>query len=612
MALALSFFALAASTWAQSPVSREIVWSSVAYVYHGEREPLVAVGRPALTPLGAQQMLSQGAHFRTRYLRGTAVDSRSGDHDIANLDPDALDNSEITILSTDDAYVASSATAFMQGVYPPATGTMAGNSGGAAASRLANNTIVDFPLGGYQYPKIQTLSMSGSDSVWLQGHRDCPSKSHSELEIAKSEEIKKLRVDSQPLFDKFGQSLLGPSGFFYDGSVKGYDYFDNAFDVFDFIRYNYTHDNATHALVSQDDVNSLAKYTARQQQEMHGNLSVSGRESGDQIRAIAGKTLAARILSQIRASSYDPASLNSNLQRSKLTLIFGSHEPLISFFALSGLINGNSRQAFEALPSPGATIVFETFTASNSQPGDGQRPPEAKELFVRFLHRSSTQDSETFAAYPLFGRSNADWQMRYTDFVQAMEKINIPTWQQWCALCGNGATFCPGNNAVGSGQAKDFPAGGAIGTLSQAGAGAIGAVVTLAVISGLAALAAMFGDVRLSRRNQTTGNSIEDVAAAGGFKGVEKKAKDRDVQVTQGGIRHERSGSWELRSAGSQGHVQSRHDNGSSKFGIVGPSLPRQDEDRQLPTRREREVSPFDDDSGSIFGASPVEPRSAI
>ncbi|TLD24022.1 hypothetical protein PspLS_06496 [Pyricularia sp. CBS 133598] len=607
MALTLTLCALAVSVLAQSTSSQEIVWSSVAYVYHGERQPLVALGSPVLTPLGAQQMLAQGAHFRARYLSSEASGSTGSPYRISSLDTDSLDSTKISISSSDDAYVSSSALAFMQGLYPPVTGTMAGIAGGAAAARLADNSVVDFPLNGYQYPRIQTSSMLSSESVWTQGYQDCPSKSHSELEIVKNVEMKTLRAESQPLFDKFRDSLLESSGLFKSESDLEYDYFDNAYDVYDFVRYNYTHDNATQTIIPRADIDSLEKYAARQQQELHGNLTVSGKEPNDQIRAVGGKTLATRIVSQIRASGNDPISTHSSLQRSKLTLIFGSHEPLISLFSLTGLVNGNSRQVFEALPSPGAAIVFETFTPGGSAPGDGQQP-RVDDLLVRFLYRNSSEDSAPFVAYPLFGRGNAEWQMRYTDFTQAMDRIGMPTWQLWCAACGHGATFCPGNKAVPSGFDGISVSETSRGNMSLGVAGVIGAVAALALMAILTVMVALLGGLRLSRRNQTQAHGSGGVPVSGGFRGEEKRENDRDVQVTQGGIRHERSGSWELRSAGLQSNQQAAR--GVSPR--PGLSILRQQGDNHMSGKRGGDVSPLDDETGSIFGASPVEPRSAI
>lgn len=150
----------------------ETVWSAFAYVLNGERTPLLgpATARGALTSLGAQQMFSQGSLLRTRWLVNT-TSSSSGSNattnaPIANIERLAIDNSQLSISSSRDDYVSAGALAFMQGLYPPRTQTFASNNGGINASVLANGSLVNFPLDGYMYPNIRTLSLSEPESVW--------------------------------------------------------------------------------------------------------------------------------------------------------------------------------------------------------------------------------------------------------------------------------------------------------------------------------------------------------------------------------------------------------------------------------------------------------------
>lgn len=150
----------------------ETVWSAFAYVLNGERTPLHGPGtaQGRLTSLGAQQMLSQGSLLRTRWLtNGTSAGKDTNATTIApiaNIEKRAIDNDQLSIYSSRDDHVTAGALAFMQGLYPPQTQTFAVNNGGINASVLANGSLVDFPLDGYMYPNIQTLSLSDSESVW--------------------------------------------------------------------------------------------------------------------------------------------------------------------------------------------------------------------------------------------------------------------------------------------------------------------------------------------------------------------------------------------------------------------------------------------------------------
>ncbi len=163
---------LVASASAQSPqtTNNEIVWSSVAFVLYGDRTPLRGTTSPALTPLGAQQLHSQGAMFRTRYLEsGDLTDGMNvmtTYNPINGLDLDAIDNSQLDLQSSTDQFSSASGLAFMQGFYPPKNISFAPGAGGLNAAVLANGTLIDFPLSGYQYPNLHVTSILDPESIW--------------------------------------------------------------------------------------------------------------------------------------------------------------------------------------------------------------------------------------------------------------------------------------------------------------------------------------------------------------------------------------------------------------------------------------------------------------
>lgn len=165
LAVALS---LASEALAQSV--NETVWSSFSYILYGERTPLQGQLSPSLTPIGAQQLYSQGSLMRARYLSNSSlsdeVNTITTNSPISGIERQALDNSQIAILSTSDDYVVGGALAYLQGLYPPVTQNFAYNNGGVNASTLANGTSVDYPLDGYQYPNVQTVSLTDPNSAW--------------------------------------------------------------------------------------------------------------------------------------------------------------------------------------------------------------------------------------------------------------------------------------------------------------------------------------------------------------------------------------------------------------------------------------------------------------
>jgi hypothetical protein len=170
VALILSIAALLASSSAQS--NNERVWASVAYIYHGETTPVrggVSLTQ-SITPLGAQQMFAQGSMFRARYVvDGNVTDDQesvTAHATIQGLEPLAIDSSQTSVISTNDGYISTSAIAFLQGLYPPSNLNIAQSAGGLNSAVLANGSIIDYPLNGYQYPAIETLSTLDADFIW--------------------------------------------------------------------------------------------------------------------------------------------------------------------------------------------------------------------------------------------------------------------------------------------------------------------------------------------------------------------------------------------------------------------------------------------------------------
>jgi hypothetical protein len=115
-------------------------------------------------------MFDQGSMFRARYIPNARLpdddNTTSTQAPIENLSVDAIDNTQMSIISNNDIYVSTSALAFLQGLYPPASHAYADGAGGIKAADLANHTLVDWPLQGYQYPAMEVLSVLDPNSVW--------------------------------------------------------------------------------------------------------------------------------------------------------------------------------------------------------------------------------------------------------------------------------------------------------------------------------------------------------------------------------------------------------------------------------------------------------------
>ncbi|XDG03580.1 hypothetical protein ABKA04_003195 [Annulohypoxylon sp. FPYF3050] len=556
-AVVAAAFLLVGESLAQS--TNETVWSSFSYILYGERTPLQGQLAPSLTPLGAQQLYAQGALYRARYLSPNAnlsaeENAITTNSPIQGIELQALDNSQLSVYSTTDDYVVGGALAFLQGLYPPVTRTFASDNGGENASTLANVTDMS--------------------SVWLEGHAACAEYWQSSNDFRDS---------------SIGQSAYNSTLNFYEttfaevfpgaiaSSMLNFDY---AYDLYDYAQYQYDHNATAQKLLNVNRLAILRSLANTQQFDLNGNLSASGMQEGDMIRAIAGRMLAARVVAQLSAHIHSGGSAN------KMSLLFGSFEPFLAFFALSNLSSTASSGLFRQIPLPGSAMVFELFSTTD----DITTYPSEAEMYVRFLYRNGTGEDAPLMEYPLFGLGNSETRMRWADFQESVAEFSIQDISQWCSLCGSVTLFC---NALTEDSGTSSGTVGGVGasantSVSPAVAGVIGALTTIAVmlLAGLAAF--VFGGLRVRR------NGAADVdkrhSSLGGFKGAEKMASDHDVSIARTGVRHERVGSWEL---GGPGPVTVPPPAATAKgatSGFFGASIKREE------------------DEESILGAKPVDP----
>jgi hypothetical protein len=152
--VALLFARLAAAQ------DQQTTWGSVVMTLNGEKSPDISTAYPNLSPLGAQQALSSGQVIRTRYIEGPGTNITNY-YPIQGLAVNEITNSQLFILAADEDYTAATAQAFLQGVYPP-LGVLYVDS----ESLLANGSVVQYPIGGYQYPTIDTISSLDFNYVW--------------------------------------------------------------------------------------------------------------------------------------------------------------------------------------------------------------------------------------------------------------------------------------------------------------------------------------------------------------------------------------------------------------------------------------------------------------
>uniref|UniRef100_L2GF13 Histidine acid n=1 Tax=Colletotrichum fructicola (strain Nara gc5) TaxID=1213859 RepID=L2GF13_COLFN len=537
--------ALLATATAQS--SNPTVWASVALMMHGERTPLRSELSDVLTPRGAQQLYAQGNAFRTRYLSGitptnsseSQVTSRAPIRDIA---PNVVDHAQLHILSVPDAHVVAGAQAFMQALYPPISHTFSVDTGGSNVSfSTTSGNYTEYPLDGYQYPVIQTAGYLDQRSIGLRGNTECTQwQVSTQVDMTRDPDMLKLYNSTKAKYQSFFTTPPLNDGAVYNALMDAY----------------------------VKDSQFLQVYSRQQQLALYSDQKPSGLAKGDMIRTVAGMSFAKQVVDALKANG------NFGGYSRKLTLLFSSQEPFLSFFSLAQLQQGNT-----SLSSP------------FWNPGRPDSYPKDSNLYVRFLYRKNADPGTAFEEYALFGSPAAEPRVTFSYFKQEMLKFGVDV-ATWCSMCASSQPFC----SVRSTEAPTIGATIRAVVRKPYVAGIIGGAIVLAVL-GLVVAAFVLAGFRIRRMGKEDNKDGHQPAASlGGFKAAEKMASDPDLSVSKRGVPHERHGSWELREG--RDVVTGVHGAGISV-----------DKSSSASSVHSKDL---DDDGASVMGASPVTPRESV
>jgi hypothetical protein len=209
------FLAVSAAVWLIEAAQTEDNPSynphgAVMFVRGGERTPIIADRTQILSALGAQQMHNLGSAFRGRYILGSNASTDLGTEPINTLMPNILDPNQLYIQALDTPYLISSAQAFMQGFYPPYSISNGENGAIAdATGLLANGTFIDFPLRGYQYAPVDTLSEYDQGRVFLAGDQGCPFSQIKSNMYLGTPEFLDAKARSEDFYNALPDSMFG-------------------------------------------------------------------------------------------------------------------------------------------------------------------------------------------------------------------------------------------------------------------------------------------------------------------------------------------------------------------------------------------------------------------
>lgn len=204
------YLAILAAAWLIDAAESEIrnVHGSIAFIRTGERTPIIEGGRGKLSVLGARQMQELGQMFRGRYI-GDETYTGLGQDSLIGLSQDILNPNQLFIQTLDSPYLQASAQAFMQGLYPPVS--VGGNSTGPVGDEtaiLANDTVIQAPLGGYQYAPIQVLSEWDPQSIYISGNQNCPLSIRESLMYQTTDHYLETKARSEDLYQSLNASLF--------------------------------------------------------------------------------------------------------------------------------------------------------------------------------------------------------------------------------------------------------------------------------------------------------------------------------------------------------------------------------------------------------------------
>jgi prostatic aicd phosphatase len=400
-----------------------------------------------LTSLGAEQNFAVGSSYRERYLESTS------EHQILGISEDEYKSSQIYASAPDQSVLMNTATAFLQGLYPP-LGDVAPD---VASTTLNDGTNSTSPLDGYQYVVLHGIADNSPDTIWIKGDDACPLYKNASKAFESSEVFAARDEATRDFYNGFYDILAKGV---YNIKPENMTY-KNAYNIFDLINVARIHNESSAALdVSDEDMLQLR--TLADSAELGLNWNATQPD-----RAIGAQTLMGAVVSQLNETIATSGKL-------KFSLFAGSYDTFLAFFGMAGLLDVSPD--FYGLPDYASTMSFELFTEDDVD--EFPEDPDAS-LRVRWLFRNGTDGELT--NFPLFGSGEDD--LPWTQFKSEMDNIAISDVGTWCERCGaEEEDFCAAY-ATHDGGDEDVEASGNRGGMSNAVAGVIGAMVTLGVVA---------------------------------------------------------------------------------------------------------------------------------
>ncbi|KAK7425091.1 hypothetical protein QQX98_000005 [Neonectria punicea] len=423
--------------------SAETIHGAVVFSRHGDRTTKW-YGAQSLTSLGAEQNYRVGSDYRSRYL------DPDSPHYILGISEDKYVSSQLFASAPDQGILMNTATAFLQGFYPP-LGEIAPE---IASQTLNNGTNSTSPIDGYQYVTLHGINDNSPDTIWIKGDDSCPAYKNASKSFADSDEFQ-ARVDATSDFYAGFYDVLSDG--VYNLKPENMTY-ANAYNIFDLVNVARIHNETSPARnVSDEDLLQLQTLADSAELGLNWNASQPA-------RSIGAETLFGSVLTQLNKTVATRGQL-------KFSLLAGSYDTFLAFFGVAELLDVSPD--FHGLPDYAATMAFELFSGNTTE-----FPDSDADLNVRWLFRNGTLDELT--AFPLFGTD--ELALPWSRFVSYVEERAILDIGDWCEQCSADEDFCAAYQDESAESEDEHSDGGKGGSMSNAVAGVIGAVVTLGVV----------------------------------------------------------------------------------------------------------------------------------
>ncbi|GAA5821735.1 hypothetical protein JCM11251_000998 [Rhodosporidiobolus azoricus] len=403
-----------------------------------------------LTPLGEQQ------NFRLGQLLNSIYAADNSSRKIEGLSSIEMVGKQINATADaggEGSVIDDSATSLWQGFYPPRANI--------SSITLADGAIVNSPLGGYQYVKIETVLPA--DDVDFEPFSQCKTWIARNAEVYNSTEFVARAEQEEPFLE-----MLRTSGLVGDRTVS----LANIYNVFDYINVQSLH-NATYAA----QLNATGEGTLAHVRDLanyHEYSLFTGSSKGD-LGNIAGRALLSRIFESLRAFTSEDNDV-------KIAHYHLAYKPFLSLFNMTSIASATN----PSLPYPYAMVEYASLGVFEIRPGG----TGSSGYDVRFGFRNGTETSSDVTYYNLFGSSSPDTDLN--DFASQLEPYVIPNNTAWCNLCENDGSVPACSEIYLAQQYEDLAEKYqkiADGHFTSIGSGFIGACVTIVVmLAGLGAL----------------------------------------------------------------------------------------------------------------------------